>query len=148
MEVPVRQLMEERCVVVQARCAWAQSGVARCTRALCFRAHGCSHSGRASFPVIRNMCEVIQPVPQERISECMVEQIGDFPVPRFHQLNLEIAKVIPQERISECSVRQFVDAPVPRILEESVEAVVPEEEVHRLTVEHVVDVTFLHGRGR
>ena len=49
--------------------------------------------------------EVIQPTPQERISEHIVEQV---------------VKNVPKQRISERTLEQFADVPVPRILKEIV----------------------------
>ena len=52
---------------------------------------------------------MIQLIPQERISERIVEHIVDVPVPQMQEQIVEVIKVIPQERVSERIVEQIVD---------------------------------------
>ena len=66
---------------------------------------------------------MIQLIPQERISERIVEHIVDVPVPQMQEQIVEVIKVIPQELVSERIVEQIVDVPVPQIVEEIVEVV-------------------------
>ena len=60
----------------------------------------------------------MQVFPQERISERILEQIVDAPVPQIQEQVVEIAKITPQERIWEIIIEQIMDVPVPQILEE------------------------------
>ena len=58
--------------------------------------------------------EVI-PVPLERISERIAEQIVDVPTPQILEEIVEVIPV-PLERISERIAEQIVDVPTPQIL--------------------------------
>ena len=63
--------------------------------------------------------EVPKIIPQRRISERVVVQFDDVPVPQFQEQILEVAEVVLQERTSE----HTVGVPAPQILEEIVEVV-------------------------
>ena len=43
--------------------------------------------------------EVVKVIPQERISERIVEQIVDVPVPQIMEEIVEVVQIIPQERV-------------------------------------------------
>ena len=56
--------------------------------------------------------EVTQLIQQERISDCVVEQIVDSLVAQIRELNVEVAKATPEERLQQCTVEQTEDMPV------------------------------------
>ena len=55
--------------------------------------------------------EIVE-VPEERISECIAEQIVYVPVPPNPEETVEVIKLVSQERVQQRTVEQFVDVPV------------------------------------
>ena len=79
--------------------------------------------------------EVIQISPQERVQNCMPEQIMDSSVPLMEA----VSKVTLQERVQNPFPEQSVGVPMPQLME-AVAEVIPQERVLNRTQEQVVGV--------
>ena len=67
--------------------------------------------------------EVAKKIPQRRISERIVVQFDDVPVPQTLEevvVVVKAVKIVPQERISEGICEQIVGAPVPHAMDDLV----------------------------
>ena len=53
-------------------------------------------------------------IPQERVSESILEQIVDIPAARIVEKMPEVTQLGPQERFQECVVEEIMDVLVPK----------------------------------
>ena len=101
------------------------------------------------FPQIRKENgKVIQLVPQERISDRVVEQFIDIPVTQIREPRAEVAKVISHDHLQQRTAEQIVDMPVSQIQEEIVEVIqlILQERISECIVERFADVPFSHAK--
>ena len=91
------------------------------------------------------VAEEIVEVPQERVSECIAEQLVYVPVSRILKETIQAVKPFPQEtpeRTSECIAELIFCVPVRPNSEVTLEVMklAPQEPVQQRTVEQIVDV--------
>ena len=89
---------------------------------------------------------MIQPIPQKRVSDSLVEQIVDVAVPEIREQKVEeILEHNPQESVQNFSVERIVEASVPQTRKKGGEVIrcIPREQISDCVVEHIM---FLNGR--
>ena len=86
--------------------------------------------------------EVIQFIPQARISDGIAEQIAVLPVPQVMEQNVKLVKDIPKERVQQRTEDQHLDVPVPPTRKYIGEVILPcpQEQISDRSGEQIVNV--------